>query len=122
VDQGTSPQTGLRELRDEERELIQFLAAGFLPQSKIERSLAGARVEDMADGGMGSIRFAGPPGRKMGRELVESVYHDVDGTMVVITVNLDTRGELFELDFWKVDFSPLKKYPKYSELDRKRKA
>ncbi|MBK6296439.1 MAG: hypothetical protein IPF55_21165 [Rhodoferax sp.] len=28
-----------------------------------------------------------------------------------IVVNVDKRGNLFELDFWKVDFSPLCQYP-----------
>ncbi len=108
-----------RELRNEERELLRFLLAGLWPEEKINRTLDEARVEDMKDGGMGSIKFVGPSGRKMGKEILEAVWHDVDGVTVSISVNVDTCGELFELDLWKVDFSPLKKYPKYSELDRK---
>ena len=28
----------------------------------------------------------------------------------------DEYGELFELDFWKVDFSPLRRYPQPQDL------
>ncbi len=66
----------------------------------------------MADGGMGSIRFdPKSSGRRLGRQLVESFYTDVDGTDVRIAVNVDERGDLYEVDFWKVDFSPLVVYP-----------
>jgi hypothetical protein len=70
----------------------------------------------MRDGGMGSIRFEGPSGRKMGTVLVEADYYDLDGVLVSISVNLDINGELFEMDFWKVDFSSLRRYPKCSDL------
>ena len=108
-------------MRLEERELIRFLVTGMLPEEQINRSLTGACAPDMRDGGKGSIVFKGPAGRKMGAELVEADYHDLDGVLVSISVNLDTSGELFELDFWKVDFSPLKKYPKCSEIVTKRR-
>jgi hypothetical protein len=29
----------------------------------------------------------------------------------MVVVNLDHQGELFELDLWKVDFPPLKRFP-----------
>jgi hypothetical protein len=112
--------TEFRELSADERDLIGFLVGGMLPEELIGRSLANGRVSDMRDGGMGSILFAGPPGRKMGKVLVEADYRDVDDVLVSISVNLDTNGELFELDFWKVDFSVLRKYPKHSELVIKR--
>lgn len=116
-----SESTELRELRPEERELIQFLIAGMLPEEQINRSLASACVSDMRDGGMGSIRFERPSGRKMETVLVEADYYDLDDVLVSISVNLDINGELFELDFWKVDFSPLKKYPECSEVVIKRR-
>ena len=73
---------------------------------------------DLADGGMGSIRFADESGqsRKMGRELVTAHYTDEDHVPVVISVNVDQDGRLFEMDFWKVDFSPLRRYPAPEEL------
>ena len=30
--------------------------------------------------------------------------------------NLDKDGRLLEVDFWKVDFSPLRRYPKPTDL------
>ncbi len=48
--------------------------------------------------------------------LVEAQYLDSDGVLVSIAVNADKQGQLFELDLWKVDFSPLKRYPKPSDV------
>jgi hypothetical protein len=36
--------------------------------------------------------------------------------LVSIAVNSDDRGELYEVDFWKVDFSPLRRYPNATDL------
>ena len=52
--------------------------------------------------------------RRFAREIVAADYIDEDGTPVDITVNLDQEGDLFEVDFWKVNFSPLLRYPKPS--------
>jgi hypothetical protein len=73
---------------------------------------------DMDDGGMGSIRFAKTPEqlRKMGSQLVNAEYIDEDQIPVLISINLDEEGDLFELDFWKVNFMPLKRYPRPGEL------
>ena len=38
--------------------------------------------------------------------------------MVSATVNLDNNDELFELDIWKTDYSPLKRYPQPDEVRR----
>lgn len=32
---------------------------------------------------------------------------DQDGVDVIATLSLDNYGDLFELDVWKVDFSPV---------------
>jgi hypothetical protein len=71
---------------------------------------------DMKDGNMGSIRFAKDERRIMGKILAEAQYTDEDGVLVSIAINADNKGDLFEVDFWKVDFSPLKRYPKPSDL------
>jgi hypothetical protein len=70
----------------------------------------------MQDGGMGSIRFISSEPQSLGRVLVEAKYVDSDGVLVSIAVNADSHGQLFELDFWKVDFSPLRRYPKPSDV------
>ncbi len=94
-------------------------------------------VEEMHDGGMGSLSFPldesgstqdkvmSNPGsakdilaphspeitRRMGSELVVGEFNDEDGVLVSFTLNLDQRGALFELDLWKTDFMPLKRLP-----------
>lgn len=106
----TKPESG-RPLRAEETSLIRTLLTGIYPTETLERALADSRVVDMQDGKMGSIRFLGLHPKTFGRALVEAQYLDNDGVLVSITVNADKQGQLFELDFWKVDFSPLKRYP-----------
>jgi hypothetical protein len=66
-------------------------------------------VEEMNDGGMGSLLFVGAPDRRFGRCIGEAEFDDADGVRVSVALNLDQRDELFELDLWKVDFSPLQR-------------
>lgn len=66
----------------------------------------------MSDGGMGSVKFIIPDGRSLGMTLVEADYLDEDGVLVSIAVNADDQGGLYEVDFWKTDFSPLKQFPR----------
>lgn len=62
----------------------------------------------MDDGGMGSIRFESKkPGRRLGSDLARETFVDEDGVEVIATLSLDNYGDLFELDIWKVDFSPV---------------
>lgn len=65
---------------------------------------------------MGSLRFASEFQRKFGRQLITARYIDVDNIPVIITINLDEHDQLFELDFWKVNFSGLRKFPATNEL------
>ena len=84
----------------------------------IQAQLSSALVEDMQDGGMGSIRFlpSGNAARRYGGAIAEAQYIDEDGVLVIIVLNVDRDGELYEIDFWKVDFSPLKRYPRVSDI------
>jgi hypothetical protein len=79
-----------RPLRTDERELVQALLSGAFSHSEIEHRLAHALVQDMSDGGMGSIRFAKPISthRRLGREASLAEYIDQDGVPVSITLNL----------------------------------
>jgi hypothetical protein len=102
-------------LRQEEQELIRSLLSGVFAKETLEETLSAARVIDMQDGGMGSIRFVQADGH-LGRLLVEAEYVDSDAVLVSIAVNADQTGQPFEIDFWKVDFSPLKQYPNLSSI------
>lgn len=70
------------------------------------------------DGNMGSIQFLShsEDSRTFGRILAEAEYTDKDGVPIGIMVICDQKGDLYEMDFWKVDFSPLQQYPKPSQL------
>jgi hypothetical protein len=72
----------------------------------------------MNDGGMRSVRFriADNRQRRFGQKIAEAAFTDEDGTLASAVVNVDQNGELFELDIWKVNFSPLKRYLRPEEL------
>jgi hypothetical protein len=68
-------------------------------------------VRPMDDGEMGSLYLF--PDRKvikdrnLGEQVSEFQFTDLDGIEVIASLNLDEKGELFELDIWKTDFSRL---------------
>lgn len=103
----------VRLLTVEERALLTVMIAGTPHAARLLDSLPTVLVEEMDDGGMGSLRFCTPDDRSrhLGKQLAEREFADIDGVPIVIAVNLDDRGELYELDVWKVDFSPLKRFP-----------
>gem|GEM_PF-3035541 len=73
------------------------------------------RVRDMADGGMGSLLFQ--PGSSIERfGLAELYFIDEDGVLVTASLNATREGKPVELDIWKVDFSPLKRWPEAPEI------
>lgn len=96
--------------------LVEFAGAeGLRVQSQIETAL----VVEMDDGGMGSLLFVSAKTRRIyGGELARCVGHDSDGMELNISLILDQDGDLFELDIWKVDFSPLAQHPDPSTLVR----
>jgi hypothetical protein len=109
-----------RELRKEEIQVIAKLVE--VGDSRFDPEfLNSARVVDMKDGGMGSIRFASHSGSKYEKTLAEAEYTDSDDVLVSISLNADQHGNLFELDFWKVNFSPLDRYPTSADLQNVRK-
>jgi hypothetical protein len=66
---------------------------------------------------MGSVRFVRKDGRRaFGSEVARAEYVDGDGILVSIAVNVDQEGDLYEIDFWKTDFSPLRRYPRPEDL------
>ncbi len=76
------------------------------------QDLHSIRVVDMDDGAMGSLCFASnAEGRKYGRTVSEGWFKDSDGVPVLVSLNVDRDGDLFELDSWKVDFSARNRLP-----------
>lgn len=106
-----------RQLRDEEKFLL-FAMLRNAPLSIIEQ-INNSTVEDMTDGNMGSVRFTtlvNEEERLLGKTIAEASYVDIDNIQVLISINVDKRGGLFEIDFWKTDFSALISYPKPEQL------
>lgn len=71
-------------------------------------------VEDMDDGGMGSLTLYPPiysAERAFGRQVSEYQFLDKDMTPVIATLYVDKQEHLLELDIWKVDYSPLLSLP-----------
>ena len=113
----------MRKLRNEEKLIVESLLKANSTSHKEE--LESLAVHDLHDGDMGSIRFVGPKEslkeRKFGKILSKATYNDSDGILVSISLNLDQQGYLFELDFWKVDFAPLLKYPTPADINIEKK-
>ena len=108
-----------RPLREKELVLVGKLLAGTRCGTKARVQLDEARVQDMPDGGMGSIQFVqgSPEQRIFGEQIAEGLFHDADGVPVSVALNVDQFDDLFELDLWKVDFSPLIRYPDADEVE-----
>lgn len=110
----------MRPLRPDEVDLLNALIA-LVPEADRPSVPDHLCAVDLNDGGMGSIRLVVGPDdapRRMSRELVTVSYTDDDRVPVSISLNLDERGCLFEIDMWKVDFRPLCRYPLPSDVRR----
>lgn len=108
----------LRSLREEEAALIMKLVAGTQFEDAVLPRISGARVQDMPDGGMGSIKFhKRSEEQRLGKAIAEGAFRDADGVPVSVTLNLDDGGDLFELDVFKADFSPLVRYPDLDDIE-----
>jgi hypothetical protein len=109
-----------RQLLDSEKQVIIALLQFAPDYAHLINTLEGALVDELDDGKMGGLRFlskgGGDADRKMGRQIVAGEFNDSDGTLVSITLNVDSEGRLFELDSWKVDFSPLIAWPSPSDI------
>jgi|GEM_PF-2010379 len=100
-----------RPLRREEKNILTHLLINHKNFNLYKQEINSRNVRNMLDGGMGSIEFHSHCKKKFGGTLAEAQYFDVDDVMVIITIYHDKYGNLYEVDFWKVDFSPLIKYP-----------
>lgn len=73
-------------------------------------------VRPLNDGGMGSLillpQNVDDNKRFFGKQISDYLYKDVDDIDVLISLNIDDKGYLFELDIWKINFDPLIEFPK----------
>jgi hypothetical protein len=107
--------SGLRKLSLEEKAVLVALLQDKPENRHLIDSLAYLMVVEMKDGGMGS-RLLIPQGaeatdRSFGKQIASGEFTDSDGVPVSVTLNADILGNLYELDVWKVDFTPLTSWP-----------
>ncbi len=111
----------VRPLHEWERSLFLILAseAGLSHENISEEALNNYRVQEMLDGGMGSIRFVTESGiRRCSRFSVAQIwYKDSDGVDVNFALNLDDEGRAAEIDAMKVNASALLRPPLPAELE-----
>ena len=75
--------------------------------AKLEVDITQLLVNPLDDGGMGSLAIGDNyVNRQLGEEVAEYMFKDIDGTPMSAALNVDQQGNLYELDIWKVDFSP----------------
>lgn len=101
----------MRPIKLHEIELIKKLSNGLFEIPEL--------VRDMNDGKMGSISFDIEKSQSRNEQVAAAEYIDDDGILVDIELTSDKNGKLFELDFWKVDFSSLKVYSAIEKLKTK---
>jgi len=109
----------LRNLEPAEKQMLTALLQSVRDGTQFCLSLEGIMASDMNDGGMGSLLLVPDQDigdRRFGRRLISGEFNDTDGVPVQLGVNLDQNGRLYELDIWKVDFSPISKWPDSSEI------
>jgi hypothetical protein len=96
----------------QELALLLYMLRGKPNVEHLLACLPTAQVEELSDGGMGSLLFvSSKPNRMFGEVIAEIQFNDEDNVPVLASLNLDKDGALFELDLFKADFSPLKKLP-----------
>ncbi|AMS27045.1 hypothetical protein AEM51_08450 [Bacteroidetes bacterium UKL13-3] len=101
----------MRKLYQKEKLLINCILEGKSHEYDIENLY----VSEMNDGGMGSLYFIMEDKdehyRKMGRMIVEKQFLDTDNVPILVSLNVDEDGYLFELDIWRADFGIILEYP-----------
>lgn len=107
-----------RRLTVAEINLISFLVRDTPEGEAIIATLEDLFVEEMDDGGMGSLQVIveGGDHRRSGGVLADMDAKDADGMYLLISVILDTDDNFYELDIFKGDFSPLIKLPEVSQV------
>jgi hypothetical protein len=110
----------LRSLSEQEKAVIAALLTGKAATLHRIDSLDDLGVAEMSDGGMGSLSLV-PKGmegtsRSFGQQVVLGEFTDSDGVPVSVALNVDGSGSLYELDVWKVNFSPLLQWPNPADI------
>ena len=107
----------MRKLSRKERDLIEFMLSKESLDVAFSNELHSILVEDAGDSGMGGLVFhKDVKDRRLGKDIASLQFKDLDGVDVMVTLSLDNFGNLYELDVWKADFSPLISLPDVERL------
>jgi hypothetical protein len=103
----------MRSLRKNEQDLIRFMLKDITDQKNFIDELTNIQVQEMNDGGMGSLKFlTEKEGKRIYKKDISIMhYKDIDGISVMFSLNVDMDDDVYELDVFKGDFSPLRKFP-----------
>ena len=111
-------QPAYRDFTMEEKGLIPFLLrAANMDDDHVARFFMQMRCVEINDGGMGSLRFVPIDNmpvvntQKFEGVISSCNFSDEDGVLVSVALYADSFGNPFELDMWKVDFTPLVRIP-----------
>lgn len=104
----------IRKIREEEIVLAKHLLV--LVEKDPNTYVFPSEVDEYEGGVMGSINFTLSDSGDYAGDIVQVEYDDEDGVRVLITLTQNSKGELLDMDFWKVDFSKLLKYPTPDEV------
>ncbi|WP_062053187.1 DUF6984 family protein [Aquimarina longa] len=103
-----------RALKIEEYQLLENMIKEL---NDYDFNLDDLKVMNMLDGNMGSLYIVNPQKsreeREMDKAIIEKQFYDTDNVPISVCLNIDTDGNLFELDIWRVDFNPIINFPKY---------
>lgn len=103
-----------RVLKLPELGLLVFLLRGKPHAEPLLATLYTIEVQEMGENQTGSLRFgAAAPHRRLGDKIASTRFLDEDGVPVLVSLYLDQQGELYELDCWKVDDTPLRRIPAF---------
>ena len=108
-----------RKIREEEKRLISFLLSQC--GCNTEDFPVAEEVFEYEGGVMGSINMAGSDPERYDSDLIQADYRDLDGIEVMITLTKDENNRLLDLDFWKMNFSKLIRYPAPEDITVLRK-
>jgi hypothetical protein len=103
-----------RLLKLPELSLLLFMLRGMPAAEHLLTMLYTVEVAELDGQEPGSLRFISQqPNRRLGEKVAGTRFLDEDGVPVFVSLYLDQQGELYELDCWKVDDTPLRRIPAF---------
>lgn len=103
-----------RSLKLPELGLLVFMLRGKPGAEHLLALLHTVEVAEIEPEETGSLRFTShQPNRRLDERIASTQFLDEDGVLVFASLYLDQEGELYELDYWKTDDSPLRRIPAF---------